>query len=137
MTAVSASVKYCTLLIFFIRYEGAADPLPVYLSLPRMKKCIGYILFLYILFCALVPCTFNNKCDSEGCTEQTSRKDANRDCNSCSPFSICSFSGGFTIGTIATLTVPDLCQISLVYKDYYFSYKPAYYASHFQPPRAG
>ena len=109
----------------------------VSLSLPRMKKCIGYILLLYVLFCTLVPCTFIDKCDSKGCTERTSRKDANKDCNNCSPFSICSSSHGFTMGAMATLTDPVLLQNSPVYSDYYFSFKPAYYSTHFQPPREG
>lgn len=135
MTAVSAIAN----LLAFPFPDGteAVTHLPVYLSLPRMKKCSGYILFLYVLFCTVVPCTMIDNCDSKGCTEQTSRKDTNKDCNNCSPFSICSSYHGFTTGTVATTIDPIFPQNTSVFRDYYFSFKPAYYSSHFQPPRAG
>jgi hypothetical protein len=102
----------------------------------RMKKCIGYILFLYILFCAVVPCTIIDNYEDES-TEQTSHKNTNKDCNNCSPFSICSPSPGFTIGAITTTIAPVIPETLLVYSNYYFSFKSEYYSSFFQPPRSG
>ena len=107
------------------------------LPLQPVKRWVGYILSLYVLFCAVVPCTIIDNCEDDQKTEQTSKQEEKKDCNNCSPFSICSASHGFTLATIGTTVEPIVFNSSPAYSDYYFSAKSEYHPSLFQPPRAG
>src|SRR6185436_12022483 len=102
-----------------------------------MKKWIACILTLYIFFIAIIPCSIFDKCEEDQLIEQSSNKVPKRDCNDCSPFSICSPSYGFTVNTINTSVAPVEFNNLLLYSDYYLSFTSEYYSSFFQPPRKG
>lgn len=108
----------------------------VCLFLLVMKKWITYIMSLYILFNAVVPCSIFDYCEEEK-TEQTSNTDHKKDCSDCSPFSICSAANGFTIHNYNSLVEPIKFYTLLSYNEFYFSSKSEYYSSFFQPPRFG
>jgi hypothetical protein len=97
-------------------------------------KILAYILSFYILFSAVVPCSIFDKCDNEKQTAETSKSFPVQDCNNCSPFSICA-AHGFTIQLERILFAPLTFNTSPSYIEYYFSAKPGYYFTHFQPPR--
>ncbi|MBD0287067.1 MAG: hypothetical protein ICV79_16805 [Flavisolibacter sp.] len=100
-----------------------------------MKEWIGYILSLYILFCAVVPCTIMDNCEQSKHSEQASNTDTKKDCNNCSPFSMCASCHGFTLSTVTTAIEPVAFNRSPSYSDYYSSSKSEYYSRFFQPPR--
>lgn len=102
-----------------------------------MKKWFGYLLSLYILLCTVVPCTLLDECTDEPNTEQTSHNDTRKDCNSCSPFSVCSSYHGFTLITILTNVAPAGAGEPPACTDYCFSSTFGYYSTLFQPPRTG
>ncbi len=102
-----------------------------------MKKWIAYILSFYILFSAVVPCSIFDNCEEGENTEQTSNTGHKKDCNDCSPFSICSAAHGFTDNSNHPVIEPIDVYSSLSYGEYYFSFKSEYHASLFQPPRIG
>jgi hypothetical protein len=100
-----------------------------------VKKWIAYILCLYIMFSAVVPCSIFDKCEEIRHTEQASKSFPVKDCNNCSPFSVCAAAHGFTI-THENFSIETFAFNSpLFYNEYDFSSKPGYYFSHFQPPR--
>lgn len=105
------------------------------LPLHPVKTWIAYILSLYILFCAVVPCSIIDNCEDDQKTEQTSKQEDDKDCNNCSPFSICSSCHGFTINTVTASIEPVVFHTSPNYSDYNVSSKSEYYPSLFQPPR--
>ena len=111
--------------------------LSVLLPLPTVKNFIAYILAFYVLFSAIVPCTFFDNCEEEEHTEQTANNHHEKDCSGCSPFSVCSSASGFTFNTITTSVEPVEFYYSPTYGEYYFSSKSGYYSSLFQPPRIG
>ncbi|WP_394350034.1 DUF6660 family protein [Agriterribacter humi] len=102
-----------------------------------MKNCIACILAIYILFSAVVPCSFFDNCEEEQSTAGSAGSDHKKDCSNCSPFSICSSAPGFTLNTISTSFEPVAFNNSPAYSEYCFSFKSGYYSSLFQPPRAG
>ena len=104
------------------------------LLLHPLKTVITYILSLYILFSAVVPCSVFDNCEDQTHTEQSSNSDHRKDCNNCSPFSICSSASGFTFNNENTSLEPVVFHNSPSYNDYYFSSKSEYYSSLFQPP---
>jgi hypothetical protein len=100
-----------------------------------MKKWIGYILLLYILFCAIVPCTVFDDCEEELFTEQTTNENAGEDCSNCSPFSICtSCHNAAPAVQLLTIQLP-LFYSSHSYSEFYCSSKSEYHNRHFEPPR--
>ena len=107
------------------------------LPLQPVKKWIAYILSFSILFCVVVPCSIFDNCEEKEHTEQTSGSDHKKDCNDCSPFSICSSAPGFTFCAVATSLEPVVFYNSPVYSEYCISSPSAYYSSLFQPPRVG
>jgi len=127
---MSATLQQCYKHSFVINY-------PFKLPLHPVKTWIAYILSLYILFCAVVPCSIIDNCEDDQKTEQTSKQGENRDCNNCSPFSICSSCHGFTFNTVTAPIEPVAFHTSLTYSDYNVTSKSEYYSSLFQPPRLG
>ncbi len=109
----------------------------VSLPLHPVKKGIAYILAIYILLSAVVPCSIIDNCEEEEHTEQTSNSEHEKDCNNCSPFSICSSASGFTLTAANTSLEPVEFHNSPTYSEYCFSSKSEYYPSLFQPPRVG
>ena len=105
-----------------------------HLPLQPVKTWVAYILTFYILFSAVVPCSMIDNCGEE-CTEQTSDSDHKKDCNNCSPFSICASASGFTLNSISTSLELITFKNSPTHSEYYFSSKSEYYSSLFQPPR--
>jgi hypothetical protein len=103
----------------------------------RMKKWIACILSFYILFSALVPCSVIDHCGDEEQTRQSSHSEHKKDCNNCSPFSICSSAPGFPLYSVNTSLEPIAFYNRPAYSEYYFASRSAYYASLFQPPRFG
>jgi hypothetical protein len=102
-----------------------------------VKNFIAYILAFYVLVSAIVPCSIIDNCEEEQVTEQTSHQEENKDCDNCSPFSICASSSGFTLNT--TIATIESIAFSTVhsYSDYYVSSKSEYHSRLFQPPRLG
>jgi len=96
---------------------------------------MAYILSLYILFSALVPCSIFDKCEGSECTEQRSETDNHTDCNNCSPFSICSSVSGAIFHTTNLLVQPPDFLDSPTYSEYHFSSQLEYHSIFFQPPR--
>lgn len=103
-----------------------------------MKTWCGYILFLYILFSAIVPCTIIDDCvRGEGTEQASGNGSAKKDCCACSPFSICSSNHGFTLHTVTTTWEPVVIRISPTYRNYNCSLASSDPESPFQPPRHG
>src|SRR6476660_418447 len=100
-----------------------------------MKHWISFLLSLYILFCTVVPFTVFDNCKQDEMTSQTSDKDCEKNCSNCSPFSMCSSTPVFTFRPLSMAIEPLVFEISPFYNNYYFSSKPGYYPSFFQPPR--
>jgi hypothetical protein len=94
-------------------------------------------LLLYILFSTVVPCSVFDNCGQEEHTGQASHTDHTKDCNGCSPFSICSAAHGFTISSNMPSVKPLQWHSSPAYGELYLSFTSAYYSSYFQPPRFG
>ena len=83
---------------------------------------------------AIMPCCMFDKCEELNATTETSKSYPLKDCNNCSPFSVCA-AQGFMV-THENITVEPADDVaSLHYNHYNFSSKPGYYFSHFQPPR--
>ena len=101
-----------------------------------MKSLIAYLLSFYILFSAVVPCSIVDNCEEDP-TEKTSGSDNEKNCNNCSPFSICNAASGFTLSSENITLIPLMLYNSPTYSEYYFSSKSEYYPSLFQPPRVG
>jgi len=101
-----------------------------------VKIWMTYIFSLHLLFSALVPCSIFDNCEASSCAEQASDTDQHKDCNSCSPFSICSSASGVIIPTTTSLIQPPELLHSPIYGEYQFSSNVEYHASFFQPPRA-
>ncbi len=97
-------------------------------------KRIAYILSFYILLSAIVPCSLFDDCEEEN-AEQTSASFPEKDCNDCSPFSICSTGHGFAINLESQLTEPLVVYTPVLYREINYSAKSGYYFTHFQPPR--
>jgi hypothetical protein len=118
-------------------YEKQLLVVNCFFDLPSqpVKNWMAYILSLYILFSALVPCSIFDKCEASACTEQGSDTDQHNDCNSCSPFSICSSVSGVIISTTTSLIQPPEFLYSPTYGEYHFSSNGDYHSSLFQPPR--
>ena len=111
-------------------------------TLPKNKvylcsqlKILAYILTFYVLFCTVVPCTLFDKCEEQEQTTQSSKSNPSKDCNNCSPFSICASCHGFTINYECVNLIPLEFPFKQSYNNYYFSSKSEYYFSFFQPPR--
>ncbi|MBS1741733.1 MAG: hypothetical protein JST81_01755 [Bacteroidetes bacterium] len=102
-----------------------------------MKKCIGIIFSLYILFSAIVPCTFFDNCGEEHNTEQTPGKNQKKECDNCSPFCSCSTTYGFTLNIVHSLPTILIAYKPVVYPVYQCSPASAYTSGYFQPPRLG
>jgi len=100
-----------------------------------MKKWIAFILSLYLLFSAIVPCSIFDNCEQNENTQQTSDTDHKKDCGGCPPFSICSATHGFTINSRTPLMEPIQFYPTSSYSQFYSSFKSEYYSSYFQPPR--
>ncbi|MFN2439754.1 MAG: DUF6660 family protein [Chitinophagaceae bacterium] len=100
-------------------------------------KILAYILSFYILFSAVVPCSIIDNCEEEEDREQTSNSNHKKDCNNCSPFSICSYASGFILNGVNITLEPVVFHNSPTYSEYYFSSKSEYYPNLFQPPRVG
>jgi hypothetical protein len=100
-----------------------------------MKKWISYLLAFYILFSAIVPCSIFDNCEDEHQTQQSSKPLPVKDCNNCSPFSICASAHGFIINFEALTLEPAAFYNSSSYSEYYLSTKSEYFFTHFQPPR--
>lgn len=105
------------------------------LLLHGMKKWLGYILSVYILFCAVVPCTVFDTCEEDISAAQTTTENREDDCTNCSPFSICAAcqSVAHTVEQMR-FELPVFYHSSF-YMDFYLSSKSEYHTTHFQPPR--
>ena len=123
--------------IFLYYGQEQLSAVSYFFDLPSqpVKNWMAYILSLYIVFSALVPCSIFDKCEASACTEQGSDSDQHKDCNSCSPFSVCSSGSGVIIPTITSLMQPPEFLYSRIYGDYQFSSKADYHSSFFKPPR--
>jgi hypothetical protein len=87
------------------------------------------------MFIAVVPCSIFDKCEEVEHTTQTSKSFPLKDCNNCSPFSVCAAAQGFAV-THESFSLETFAYNSdLLYGEHNFSSKPGYYFSHFQPPR--
>jgi hypothetical protein len=102
-----------------------------------MKKWLGYILGLYVLFSAVIPCAIVDNCDEGEKTEQRSGHEENDNCDNCPPFCNCSSGHGFTFNTLAVTIAPADLYTGAKYNFYNISSKSDYYSSFFQPPRFG
>jgi len=100
-----------------------------------VKKWIAYLLFLYILLCAVVPCSLLDECEAQDNVPQTSQSTSKKDCNGCSPFSVCAEACGFTMDTENISIAPIALYQSSSYCDYCFTLKSTHFFAHFQPPR--
>ncbi len=97
-------------------------------------KRFAYILSFYILLSAAVPCNLFDNCEGEEHPE-TSASFPEKDCNDCSPFSICSTGHGFAINFESLLAEPLVVFTSVLYREIKYSAHSDYYVIHFQPPR--
>ena len=97
-------------------------------------KWFACLLSFYILFSTVVPCCFIDNCDEEY-TEKSSTSSPQKDCNNCSPFSICANSYGFTINVESFITEPLVAYTLVLYREYNYPAQSAYSFPHFQPPR--
>ncbi len=105
------------------------------LFLHGMKKWLGYILSVYILFCAVVPCTVFDACEEEILVAQTTTESPEEDCNNCSPFSICAACQSVANTVEQMIIELPVFYHSSFYMDFYPSSKSEYHTTHFQPPR--
>lgn len=100
-----------------------------------MNRVAGYLLSVYILLCAIVPCSFFDDCESDLAQEQTAAKGPYQECANCSPFSICS-ACQTAAGLPQQLTLAVLLNGSpYLYTSYTSFLKQGHYATLFQPPR--
>jgi len=102
-----------------------------------MKKWLGYILSVYILLSAIVPCSLFDDCEGDQQTEQQSKKPADKDCTACTPFCLCSSAHNFTHNKMNAAIAPVTSISEQQYSEYSSSPVSAYRSSLFQPPRLG
>jgi hypothetical protein len=103
-----------------------------------VKRWAGYILSIYILLCAVVPCTIVDDCaDEQGVAAEAKKDSANSPCGSCSPFSICATSNGVAFEVEEFTLAPIISNYLNQYSEYLVVAKSGYSSSHFQPPRIG
>jgi hypothetical protein len=102
-------------------------------------KLIGYILAVYLLLLAVVPCCAFDECpDDKATTEQTEdHKTGDKDCGTCSPFFNCEGCASVTVhfNTVSfTFITPE---VKRVYTEYIPSLMPDAHYDFWQPPRLG
>ncbi len=100
-----------------------------------MQKWIAFILSFYLLFTAVVPCTYIDRCEEE--TTQHSDSAPDKNCSNCPPFSICSKTQGFALQHFSLAPRQAVTAAPLLYSEYHFSLPANYASSLFQPPRMG
>jgi hypothetical protein len=98
-------------------------------------KIIAFILSFYILFSAVIPCSVFDNCQGEEHTAGSSGSEQRKDCNGCSPFSICSAAQGFTVTNNTPSIEPAEFYFPPSYGNFHFSFTSEYFSNLFQPPR--
>lgn len=101
-------------------------------------KILCFILSLYILFLATVPCCSDDNCNDEIKTEQTSNHSQDHkdsDCNTCSPFFTCGTCSGF----VFTRSGVDFKEVPFIKGKFIAVYKSQFaddfFAKIWQPPK--
>lgn len=102
-----------------------------------MMKWIGYLLALYIILLAAVPCCAFDNCPDEKTELAANHQPGDEDCGNCSPFFSCE---GCATATIAveplTIEITPL-EEQVVYTCYQQANLPTVDYDVWQPPRLG
>lgn len=101
-----------------------------------MKLWLGYILSVYLIVSAMVPCSFFDHCEDEAKTAFQDCGDKEKhECKDCSPFSICSPQHGFFPGTANYATELNAAIFEPRYSHFIAGLVPGYHPTLLQPPR--
>lgn len=100
-------------------------------------KIIGYILAVYLVLLAAVPCCAFDDCPDDKMETTADHENGDQDCGSCSPFFSCE---GCATASIAYHPVSfeiTVVEIPVVYAGYIQSTLPHVHFEFWQPPRIG
>jgi hypothetical protein len=128
-------VKLLRLTAYQCGAEVSNFSFPALCIFAQVKQWLSYILTFYILISTVVPCSLFDHCEDEAYTTQSSPAGNKKDCNNCSPFSVCSSHCGFTINTGNLPLAPAMFYSSPVYGEYSCAPQSKYCPGFFQPPR--
>jgi len=89
-----------------------------------------------MLFSTVTPCTIFDNCENAQLAGKYPDAGKQKDCNGCSPFSVCSSAHVFTVSSISILVEPVIFNSDRFYNEFYLSAESGYHSSLFQPPRS-
>ncbi len=100
-------------------------------------KIAGYILSVYLVLLAAIPCCAFDNCPDDKTEQASSHENGDKDCGNCSPFFNCE---GCATATVAYDPVPlgiNAITIASVYTDYIQTALPQVDYDFWQPPKIG
>lgn len=102
-------------------------------------KALCFILSIYVIILASIPCCANDGCNDNIRTEQSTarheepKKDC--DCKGCSPFIVCSCSSGFVFSYRNYIFLFSGAYLTIPTPHYKQSFIESYFAEIWQPPK--
>ena len=100
-------------------------------------KILGYILAIYLVLLAAVPCCVFDDCPDDKAVSTASHQEGDGDCGSCSPFFSCEGCASASIIYHPHIMVIPVKESPVVYTGYIQASLPYVHFKFFQPPRIG
>ncbi len=101
-----------------------------------MKLWLGYILSVYLIVSAIIPCSFFDHCEDEvKTTFQDCGNEEEHECKNCSPFSICSPQHVFFARAANYAANLNTAIYELNYSHFIAGLVSGYHPTLLQPPR--
>lgn len=100
-------------------------------------KTVGYILSVYLLLLAIVPCCAFDSCPDDKTEQSEKHQTGDEDCGNCSPFFSCEGCATATVSVEAAQFEIITTPLLPVYTGYIQALLPAIDYDVWQPPKLG